>query len=300
MAYNYSFADNEIYSAEDLNSITKRLVTSGIDDLFENDTVYNVSRFNEQGKLLYTSGVVPETCLTLKVVPDSEGKILINPGRAFFDDGAVIEIEAGGESLSYVTGVKNYVYLKNDLLNSNVCYPCCTTDEPTGDYVMLAEIDESGVISDKRIYAKGKLPGYQSVVGNVMRLKKTLTFNLESPTGTVSDSISFDLGPNNFEYILTYNEKSGTESGAIYYPCLGIYDIAKNQYMSFSRTNDGSASTTNSLVTVRFWKGAGWIITKASVSFELENNILTVLFKASNADEFRKGTHSFDIDLILF
>lgn len=300
MAYKYSFADNEIYSAEDLNAITRRLVTSGIEDSFTDGVAYNVSRFNEQGKLLYTSGIVPENCMTLKVVADGEGKILINPGKAFFDDGAVIEIEAGGESLSYVADIKNYVYLKNDLLNNNICFPACSTEEPTGDYVLLAEIEETGEITDKRTYAKGKLPGYQSVAGNVMRLKKTLTFNLESPTGTVSDSISFDLGPNNFEYILAYNEKSGPESGANYHPCLGIYDIAKNQYMSFSRTSDGSTSTTNGLITVRFWKGAGWIVTKASVSFELENNILTVLFKATNADEFRKGTHVFDIDLILF
>ena len=300
MAYKYSFADNEIYSAEDLNSITKRLVTSGIEDLFEDGTAYNVSQFNEQGKLLYTSGIVPETCMTLKVVPDGEGKVLINPGKAFFDDGAVIEIEAGGETLSYVADTVNYVYLKNDLLNSNVCYPICSTEEPSGDYVLLAEINETGEITDKRTYAKGRLPGYQSVVGNVMRIKKTITFDVEEPVGKLSDTESFDLGSNNFEYILAYNEKSGAESGTIYHPCLGIYDIAKMQYRSFYENSDGASKSYTSLVTQYSWKGAGWITTKSSISFEIEEGVLTVLFSAVNADKFSKVTHSFDIDLILF
>ncbi|MBO5734120.1 MAG: hypothetical protein J6R66_04450, partial [Clostridia bacterium] len=125
MSYKFSFADNATYSAVDVNAITKRLVTSGIEDNFTDGVAYNVSKFNEAGKLLYTSGAVPESCLSLKVEDAGNGKILVNPGKAFFDDGAVIEIEAGGETLSYVSGFKNYVYLKNDLADKNKCYPYC-------------------------------------------------------------------------------------------------------------------------------------------------------------------------------
>ena len=115
MSYKFSFADNMVYSASDINEITKRLVTSGIEDSFTDGVAYNVSRFNEAGKLLYTSGVVPENCFTLKVIKASDTEVLINPGLAFFNDGATIEIEAGGEILPFVSGSKNYVYLKNDL-----------------------------------------------------------------------------------------------------------------------------------------------------------------------------------------
>ena len=311
MAYNYSFADNETYSADDLNAITKRLVTSGIEDSFADGVAYNVSSFNEQGRLLYTSGVVPETCLTLKVVSDGEGKVLINPGRAFFDDGAVIEVEAGGESLSYTVGEKHYVYLKNDLLNANTWYPCCTVDMPTGDYVMLAEIDEEGTISDKRVYAKGKLPGYQSVAGNVMRLHKT--FNIESNGNYIGmgESASFDLGPNNFQYILVYTEPDNGDT--THYPCLGIYDIAKNKYRSFYAYDrklygsdyryDACSYEKAELVISRGmseWSGTSSLTTRCSVFFELENNILNVSFKATANSTFPERTHSFDMDLILF
>ena len=299
MAYKYSFADNEIYSAEDLNSITKRLVTSGIEDLFEDGTAYNVSQFNEQGKLLYTSGIVPETCMTLKVVPDGEGKILINPGKAFFDDGAVIEVGAGGESLSYVAEAKNYVYLKNDLLNSNVCYPICSTEEPSGDYVLLAEINETGEITDKRTYAKGRLPGYQSVVGNVMRLKETITISTEQSSSTLDGSASFDLGENNFEYILTYREYESRSDGIRFKSCLGIYDIANNQYRCLYTTDTSEKDEKISIQCS--WKGTSSNTTKVDATFELKDNVLTVFLHAlRNRDKFSAGAHSFDIDLILF
>ena len=226
MAYKYSFADNEIYSADDLNAITKRLVASGIEDSFENGEPYNVTKFNEQGTLLYTSGVVPETCLTLKVISDGEEKILINPGKAFFNDGAVIEIEQGGETLSFVRGAKNYVYLKNDLLNENICFPACTVEEPSGDFVMLAEIDENGVISDKRIYAKGRLPGYRSLSGEMMNLKGKIQVTYSSP-GDGFGSKTFDIGDNNFRYIFSITWPNGEEYGAI-----GLYDIENNRYMT--------------------------------------------------------------------
>lgn len=310
MAYNYSFADNEIYSAKDLNAITKRLITSGIEDSFSDGVAYNVSRFNEQGNLLYTSGVVPESCLTLKVVNNGEDKILINPGVAFFADGAVIEIEEGGESLSFVNGAKNYVYLKNDLHNKNVCMPVCTTEEPAGDFVLLAEIDENGNITDKRVYAKGKLPGYQSVAENVMRLQKTLQIKVDSYTNNVSDTVTFDLGPNNFQYILVYTEPDIDDFR--HFPCLGIYDIAKKKYRSFYANdrnlfNDEyaySAAAHDDGIVINYgwsdWGGTSILNTTAAVSFELEDNVLTVLFKASANSEFSEKTHTFDLDLILF
>lgn len=301
MAYKYSFADNEIYSADDLNAITKRLVTSGIEDSFEDGTAYNVSRFNEQGKLLYTSGIVPETCMTLKVVPDGEGKVLINPGRAFFDDGAVIEIEAGGESLSYVADIKNYVYLKNDLLNNNICFPACSTEEPTGDYVLLAEIDETGKITDKRTYAKGRLPGYQSVVGNVMRLKETITINTEKSSSILDGSASFDIGDNNFEYILAYREYEPKKEtyGPTYGTCLGIYDIANDHYRNFNTSDE--KKNDKRLAIQRIQQEYYQFHRSVYAKFELENNILTVFLHVFDSyKDFPAGAHSFDIDLILF
>lgn len=217
MSYKFSFADNTTYSAADINSITKRLVSSGIEDDFQDGVAHNVSKFNETGKLLYTSGVVPDRCMTLKVEGSENGKIIINPGVAFFNDGATIEIGEGGETLSFVEGVKNYVYLKNELADTNRCYPYCGVEEPTGDYVLLAEIYEDGTIADKRTYAKGKLM-YQGVGGQVLYLNEEVSIEIKGETSTsVSGHISFDIGPNNFEYVLyTKFEKPGSNVSMSY------------------------------------------------------------------------------------
>lgn len=231
MSYKFSFADNAKYSATDVNNITKRLVTSGIAESFENGIPYNVSRFNEAGQLLYTSGVVPESCLTLKVVKSTDGKIIINPGYAFFDDGSVIEIGDGGEELSYTKGVMNYVYLKNNLEAANVSYPCCSTEAPEGDYVMLAIVNENGVIFDKRTYAHGKLPGYQSVTEELMFLDEKVEVTV-TERSIASGEASFDIGANRFKYMISigkmdhYNERE----------YVSVYRIEDGKIVSFVKT----------------------------------------------------------------
>jgi len=293
MSYKFSFADNEVYSADDLNAITKRLVTAGVEDSFSDGVAYNVSRFNEAGKLLYTSGVVPQTCLTLKVQSAGENKILINPGVAFFNDGSTIEIEAGGETLSYVSGVKNYVYLKNDLLNSNVSYPACTEEAPTGDYVLLAEIDEEGNILDKRTYAKGKLPGYQSVGENMMMLEEKMTVTVSNNTTFAEGQASFDIGSNNFEHILTFTIEENNHS------CIGIYDIKNEKYFSGSKilTLSSGSVFTDRVIVNETWPEY------TSLRYSLIDGVLTVnaWHNCSYGNLGSKGdTREIDLCLILF
>lgn len=285
MAYKYSFADNEAYGASDINAITKRLVTSGIEDSFADGVAYNVSNLNEMGKVIYTQGVVPESCLTLKVVAASEGKILINPGLAFFADGSVIEIADGGEEMSYVTGAINYVYLKNDLLNMNVSYPYCGTEAPEGDYVMLAEISESGAISDKRTYARGKLPGYQSVASNTMILNDKIYLENTTPYKrlSLSGSATFDIGENNFEYILTY-VKSDSQT----HPCLGIYDVVNCSYLGFHCVNSSySASCSTDSLYIQDYNSSARRYTY--ITFALANGKLTVTLNAYDERGFDSG-----------
>ena len=230
MSYNFSFADNAVYSAADVNKITSRLVTSGIEDPFADGVPYNLSAFNDAGTLLYTDGVVPETVNTLKVVKrEEEGEILIYPGTAFFHDGSVIEIESGGEMLSYTQDAKNYVYLKNDLINQNACYPVCSVESPVGDYVLLAEISENGEISDKRTYAKGKLPGYASSAD----YSREITDTIEAPRGSFTEQKIYDIGENKYRFLVLYQEGTVLEVGQdkLNY-ILGIYSFETGKLFS--------------------------------------------------------------------
>ena len=226
MAYHFSFADNEVYSATDVNNITKRLVTQGIEDPFTDGVPYNLSDINEAGTLVYTSGVVPETVSTLKVTLDEE-TVFIHSGMAFFEDGAVIEIEEGGHTLTRISGAVNYVYLKNDLVNANACYPVCSTETPTGNFVMLAEISEDGVVTDKRAYATGKLPGYASSALHTMQI--TANFSPSSLSETFQRS--FDIGNNNYRYLFVLTPKN---HGSDQYISSGVYDFTDGSYVSFT------------------------------------------------------------------
>lgn len=296
MSYKFSFADNEIYSSTDVNEITKRLVTSGIEDSFTDGVAYNVSRFNDAGSQLYTAGVVPEDCLTLKVSKAEDGKILINPGLAFFDDGAVIEIEAGGEMLSYISGSKNYVFLKNDLRDKNICYPCCTLDAPEGDYVLLAEINEQGIISDKRNYAKGKLPGYQSNANSVLHLNETITATLKTNNSAFGRE-EFDIGANNFNYILIVNFESDTS----YNDILSIYRISDGSIIGFCNYNDDNDARYSTEKLFSRYTSSGL---KEYVGLSFADGILSVnleVYKSSGSSLGVAGsTISVPINLILF
>ena len=269
MAYNFSFADNGLYGAEDLNKITSRLVTEGVQDTFENGTPYNLSAFNESGALLYTEGVVPESVLTLKVVSgNGENTILINPGTAFFKDGSVIEIEEGGHELSFVSGVKNYVYLKNNLVSENASYPVCSESIPTGDFVLLAEIEENGEILDKRTYAKGKLPGYASSSGYRMQITDTINTNdMEKSGYQYKVTKTYEIGDGAFNFVISmaYPNAASNSNG-----CLGVYDLSDKRCISFAGIGSDCMRSLGALYLFR--NNLGYCYAGVSIS----NGILTL------------------------
>ncbi len=161
MGYKYSFVGNEIYGADDINEITKRLVTSGVEDPFIDGVPHNLKCFNNLTKGVVTDGVLYESDTTLKVSSITPYQISIESGTAFFKSGATITIDENKVLLSITYGKVNYIYLEhNEVLN--VIRPVSSFDEPEGDFVLLAVVDELGNIEDKRKYAVGKVPRYVS------------------------------------------------------------------------------------------------------------------------------------------
>ena len=221
MAYQYSFADNSEYGAEDLNSLVSSLVSSGVADGFEDGTAYNASKLNDVIQTVYSAGVVPSSVSTLQVTKTSDGVISIAPGLAFFADGSTIKITSA-ETLSYEAGSKNYVYLKQDLTAQNRNYPACTTTAPTGDFVILAEISAQGEVTDKRQYAQGKVPGYQSNANVCMTAIETISF---SGSNDGAKTFSVDLGTNNYSRVFVI-ANAGKEGS------IGVYNFTDGSYYS--------------------------------------------------------------------
>ena len=162
MPYKSTFHDNASYGASDVNAALAQLVTSGIADPFTDGVPYNASKLNEIIHGIAMPGVVPETDTACKCILNTDAHtVRISAGTAFFADGSRITFDMEGETLPYTPGREQYVYLLAAPEENRNC-PVCSAAEPSGDYVMLAEISADGTLADRRTYAKGKLPGYQS------------------------------------------------------------------------------------------------------------------------------------------
>ena len=219
--YKYRFSDNSEYGAEDLNSLVSSLVSSGVSDPFEDGKPYNASILNSIVSSVYTSGVVPSDVTTLQVSKKSSGVVQIAPGMAFFADGSTLTVTSA-EELSYTAGSKHYVYLKQDLTAQNRSYPACTTTAPTGDFVLLAEIGADESVTDKRSYAKGKVPGYQSNANVSLAVSRSIYFEKGSST---PQSFTVDLGTNNYSRVFVI-AKDGSKGS------IGMYNFSDGSYFS--------------------------------------------------------------------
>lgn len=188
MGYKYSFLSNETYGAHDINEITKRLVTSGVEDPFVDGVPHNLKCFNDLSGNVATDGVVYESDVSLKVIEESATSVSIQSGTAFFNSGATITVDADKVFLDITAGEINYIYVEHNE-DLNIIQPVASLIEPEGDIVMLAVIDENGNIEDRRKYAHGKLPRYVSGYG----LPKNFEF-------TVSEEGTYEFDMQGKEY----------------------------------------------------------------------------------------------------
>ncbi len=154
MSVNYSFFDNQLIGVDELNKITSRLVTEGV--AREISSVKDLNNFVSD---VATTGVVPESNNSLKVEA-KDGVLTIKKGTAFFSDGTVIELTEA-ETFSYLTDVKQYVYLISDKA-SNRAYADVFTEEPSFEIKLLLATVENNKVTDKRVYSRGKLAYYAS------------------------------------------------------------------------------------------------------------------------------------------
>lgn len=139
-----------VYTAADINQITKNLVGGGVAP-FPTQSTYSTTRLNNLTEALVTSGV---SNAGLEVSLDSSGKkINISAGIAYFSNGATIRIDSSGYSLDYTVAPTVYVTAQYDE-SENICDIYATTTLPnetdTLFVVELASISSDGTITDLR------------------------------------------------------------------------------------------------------------------------------------------------------
>ena len=276
MSYEYGFADNIAYGAEDINKLVRSLVSSGVSDGFENGRSYNAEDINGIVKTVCSDGVVPDSVDTLKVSKISNGKIAIASGLAFFADGSTIRVTSAHE-MSYTQGVKNYVYLKQDLTEQNRSYPVCSENGPSGDYVLLAEIEPDGSVTDKRKYAQGKYPGYQSNANGTMVIEKDIQINEKS--GSISFTI--DMGTNNYSRVFVVADKYLSDEA--FDGRMGVYSLTDGTYFCVSAHDDWAHSSTEHIIV---GKGTGYA-PDGKLTFSPNGNLLNCVL-TWDSDRIRK------------
>jgi len=235
MAYKYSFADNTVYGAEDINSVINRVVTGGVAEVFYDGESYNTSDLNAITGYIATYGVRDAASSTLKVVKLDEGRVKVLSGSAFMNDGACVEVDAEGVELDYTEGQTNYIYIENNLDSTNTIDFVCSLTEGSGDIVPLATISSDGVITDTRVYCRGRLAGYQSTAGLAKIIE--VPYSITANNMGVSQTVTVDMGGLGYSRIVNMTSSMLADNDGYRYG-VGYYDINTDEYVSVYPGND--------------------------------------------------------------
>lgn len=207
-------------------------------------------------KMAYTSGVVQESENSLKVNMGDLKSVCVNCGTAFFADGTSYCVGTD-EQLAYQEGGLNYVYITSDGLR-------CTQEEPTGEFVSLAEISDDCILTDKRVYVESKIP----LCDGSLEAKVYFSF----AEGETQASFTVDLGTNNYSRVFVIS-KDGNYGG------IGMYNFSDGSY--FSTYNVGYrafwyASSEDIVVIPGYAKGGSAVMGHLTLS--KSGNIMTGSF----------------------
>lgn len=273
MGHTFSFADNVSYGAGDINNVISKVVTGGVAEVFYNGTSYNTSDLNKIANYISTYGVRTAAGNTLKVVKNTSNTVKVLSGGAFMADGAYTEVDNDGVILEFVRGQKNYVYIKNNLAETNSIDFVCGITPPSGDCVPLAEIDKNGNITDKRVYCKGKLAGYQSDVNQSKMIE--VPYEIRANCIQKTKTVTVDMGGFGYSKIINMTQ-TVTED----YNCgFGHYDINSESYYGCYANEDNELKvTTDKLMIYVSDTTAGKDI--VSVSFNVDGSKLSCTIAA--------------------
>lgn len=179
MGYTVNFTDNQLISASELTDISRSIDEGSEAVDFKDNTLYGVDELNNISASLITKGVSSGLDVSL-----SGENVIISQGVAYFSDGRKITVDADGIILTKETNKHQYIWLLNDTVNGLVSAKC-TESAPSGDFVMLAEIEASNVLVAKKDIALMKnsslMPNYYECVGqhiNILKTTEGTTFTL--------------------------------------------------------------------------------------------------------------------------
>ena len=201
MAYKCSFMDNESYTAQDVNDIFARITFGGV--LFA-DTGYTLGDLNSAVNGVATQGVTKDVD-SCRVV-NTGGVYKISKGACIMNDGSAIMFDENGYEINIVEEQYNYVYLRLNGVGNTIDVVVSTYpgDEES---IPLAEIDEKGLIHDRRVYARAKVE-----VGTNGSLRN-FTVRFTECTSSSSETVTTSFADGDFSYLIVWDGVRVSEGG---------------------------------------------------------------------------------------
>ncbi|MBE7044786.1 MAG: hypothetical protein E7397_04600 [Ruminococcaceae bacterium] len=138
-------------TAEDVNNLAVDLGATEFSQ-FQNSEPYAVQQLNNITKDLVSAGIL--LSLNQCKLTKAEDKVTIDTGIIVFNNGAKKRIT---EALQVDFVANTYIYALNNTA-TNTCQIVVSETEPdsTSDYVMLGQVDADGNVLDKRFFSKYK------------------------------------------------------------------------------------------------------------------------------------------------
>ncbi len=165
----YYFGDNREYGAGDIKKALGALAaTGGIELELSDGSEYTPSKLNSIIASAVSHGVLTESnsCLRLE---KSGGSYYISPGRGIFADGGVAEVEERTE-VDVLPG--QYLYIAYNSMLDDVYFLADAQEHSDGGDLLLipiAYIENGGAVTDRRVFARGRIPALPSATWNVLR-----------------------------------------------------------------------------------------------------------------------------------
>lgn len=152
----YSFMDNAVYGADDINAAFARLTTKGVSLYKDNSGSVTVAQELNHAFANYASRGVeiynPTACMVIK---KSDGSFAVKPGTAIMGNGSMVTVTEE-EVLSVSASGTHYIYFDVNTAFNRIDLVCSEKPPSGSDFVMLASV-ESGKVVDRREFAKTKL-----------------------------------------------------------------------------------------------------------------------------------------------
>lgn len=227
MAITYSFIDGVEYGTNDINSIAQDLTGAGVAPFFQ--STYSVSELNMLTEALVDKGVSLDGCKC--TLYDSSGfYVKVEKGTIFFKNGVRLRVDGEGYYVELTPGIAGNIYAVHRPAQQTADIVFLSSEPKDGQYVMLAEISDEGILTDKRSFARSKIATFGSNLSydtEFVVLDNPIPVKVSGGSNTFITRRLSDVNLSQYNYALITNSAA-----------TGLFDLKKGEFVLVLQYDD--------------------------------------------------------------